>query len=120
MKILAIFFIAFTAIFNSPSVTYIDAVSTTSELKQVGEVESLLAPEGIIMEEAMMLVNSGDDNNPITGTTIYDELKQEIVYEKDGCYEPFCTFNLAILPTGTYFSVVHTENGKSFNDFIER
>lgn len=118
MKISMIFFVAITAIFNSLSVTYTDVVSEVSS-QQVSEIEDL-APSGIIMEEAMMLVNSGDDNNPIIGTTIYDELRQKIVYEGNGCNDPFCSFNLSDLSTGTYFAVVNTESGESFSDFIER
>ncbi len=116
MKILAIFFVAVTAMFNSLSVTYTDAVLETSS-QQVLEVDDL-APSGIIMEEIAMLANSGDDNNPITNVAIYDKAQQELVHEEGGCNESFCSFNLSHLPEGIYYAIVYTEDG-SFSDFIE-
>lgn len=114
MKILAIFLFAFTAIFNSPSVTNTETILTTST-----QPENKAILSGIIMEEIIMLANSGDDDNPIVGVKIYNELKQKLVYEDSGCFAPFCSFNLAHLPAGTYFAVVQTENGQSFSAFID-
>lgn len=73
----------------------------------------------IVMEDEVLLVDSGSESNPISQIKVYNS-NNEKVHTARNCNSSECSTSLEMLPAGTYLVEVSTKGGKTFSGQVTK
>ncbi len=111
-----LFFALLTGGLLISSSAYADTIKITSESNVTVCSD---APMGtIVMLDEVLMVDSGNGNNPIVEIRVYDA-NDKLVHTESNCNSSKCSTSLRALPAGIYFVKVIAENDDVFTGYVE-
>lgn len=73
----------------------------------------------IVMTDVIMAVTLNDLEDRVIKVVVLDA-ENDATFQKNGCGDNQCFFNLSTVASGSYTAVVYTEKGDSFSATIQR